>query len=74
MSKAKNKESLIFTTYFKSQTPVAQEIADEVVSRRFQGEGVEFFFKSDVTDPPQIFDTHHLENTLYQDHFLSQLV
>ena len=24
-------------------TPVAQEIADEVLFRRFQGEGVEFF-------------------------------
>ena len=25
------------------QAPVAQKIADEVVFRRFQGEGVEFF-------------------------------
>ena len=30
-------------------TPVAQKVADEVVFRRFQGEGVEFF-KSDHTD------------------------
>ena len=37
--------------------------ADEVVFRDFQGEGVEFFFKSDLTDPPQIFDAHLLENT-----------
>ena len=26
-----------------SQAPVAQKFADEVVFRRFQGEGVEFF-------------------------------
>ena len=44
------------------QAPVAQKSADEVVFRRFQGEGVEFF-KSDLTDPPQIFDAHLLENT-----------
>ena len=44
------------------QAPVAQEIADAVVFRRFRGEGVEFF-KSDLTDPPQIFDAHLLENT-----------
>ena len=37
------------------QTPVAQKIADEVVFRYFQGEGVEFFFKSDLTDPPSDF-------------------
>ena len=30
-------------------TPVAQKVADEVVFRRFQGEGVEFF-KSDLID------------------------
>ena len=33
---------------------VAQKIADEVVLRRFQGEGVEFI-KSDVTYPPSDF-------------------
>ena len=33
-----------------SDTPVAQKTADE-------------FFKSDLTDPPQIFDAHLLENT-----------
>ena len=43
--------------------PVAQKVADEVVFRRFQGEEVEFFLKSDLTDPPQIFDGHLLENT-----------
>ena len=32
-------------------TPVAQKIADEVIFRRFQGVN---FFKSDLTDPPQI--------------------
>ena len=30
--------------------PVAQKVADEVVFRRFQGEEVEFFLKSDLTD------------------------
>ena len=45
-------------------TPVVQKVADEVVFRRFQGERVEFFFKSDLTDPhPQIFDAHLLKNT-----------
>ena len=44
------------------QAPVAQKTADEVVFRHFQGEGVEFFFKSDLTDPPQISDAHLLEN------------
>ena len=43
------------------QAPVAQKIADEVVFRDFQGEGVEF--KSDLTDPHQIFDAHLLETT-----------
>ena len=28
---------------FNPHTPVAQKVADEVVFRRFQGEGVEFF-------------------------------
>jgi len=42
-------------------TPIAQNL-DEVVFRRFQGEEVEVF-KSDLTDPPQIFDAQLLENT-----------
>jgi len=62
LSKAKNKESRIFTTYFNFQAPVVQKIVDEVDFRHFQGEGVEFF-QSDLTDPPQIFDAHLLENT-----------
>ena len=33
------------------QAPVAQKVADEVVFRRFRGEGVEFFIKLDLTDP-----------------------
>ena len=32
-------------------TPVAQKVVQEVVFRRFQGEEVEFFLKSDLTDP-----------------------
>ena len=46
---------------FNPQAPVAQKSTDEVVFRHFQGEGVEFFFKSDLTDPHQIFDAHLLE-------------
>ena len=33
------------------QAPIAQKSADEVVFRGLRGEGVEFFFKSDLTDP-----------------------
>ena len=29
--------------FINPHTPVSQKIADEVVFRRFQGEGVEFF-------------------------------
>ena len=29
--------------YLDPQAPVAQKVADEVVFRRFRGEGVEFF-------------------------------
>ena len=43
------------------QEPVALKSADELVFRCFQGEGVEFFFQSDLTDPNQIFDAHLLE-------------
>ena len=45
----------LFTTHFNPQAPVEQKIADEVVFRHFPGEGVEFFFKSDLTDPPSDF-------------------
>ena len=50
-----------FSYFANPQAPVAQKIADEVIFRRFQGEGV--FFKSDLTDTPQIFDAQILENT-----------
>ena len=46
-----------------SHTTVAQKVADELVFRRFQGEGVEFF--QIETDPPQIFDAHLLKNTSF---------
>ena len=38
-------QSQIFQTKtsFNPQAPVAQKVAGEVVFRRFQGEGVEFF-------------------------------
>ena len=39
---------------------VAQKVADELVFRPFQSPS---FFKSDLTDPPQIFHAHLLENT-----------
>ena len=29
--------------WFNPHTPIAQKVADEVIFRRFQGEGVEFF-------------------------------
>ena len=40
---------------FKPQAPVAQKIADEVVFRRFQGRGVEFFFNRTSLTPPSDF-------------------
>ena len=36
---------------FPPQAPVAQKFADEVVFRRFQGEGVEFFFNRTSLTP-----------------------
>ena len=45
------------------QTPVAQKIADEVVFRRSQGEGVEFFLNRTSLTPHQIFEAHLLETT-----------
>ena len=58
----KTTEIIIFIR-LNPQAPVAQKVADEVVFRRFQGEGVEFL-KSDLTDPLlEIFDAHLLENT-----------
>ena len=33
----------IWKILFNPQAPVAQQITDQVVFRRFQGEGVEFF-------------------------------
>ena len=44
------------------QAPVAQKVANEVVFRRFQGEGVDFFVIGPHW-PPQIFDSHLLKNT-----------
>ena len=50
--------------HFNPRAPVTQKIADEVVFRRFQGEGVEFFLnRTSLTPPPQIFDSHLFENT-----------
>ena len=43
---------------FNPQAPVAQKVPDEVVFRRFGGEGVEFF-KSDL----KTFEARLLENT-----------
>ena len=43
-------------------TPVAQKVADKVVFRRFQSEGVEFFLIGSHR-PPSDFDAHLSENT-----------
>ena len=49
-------------TLFKlnSHTPVAQNVKDEVV---FNVSKAKESFFSDLTEPPQIFDAHLLENT-----------
>ena len=51
-----------FELKVNSHTPDVQKVADEVIFRRFQGEEVDFF-KSDLTDPLQIFYAHLWENT-----------
>ena len=53
---------MAFHLDFNPQAPVAQKVADEVVFRRFQGEGVDFFNRTSLT-PHQTFDAHLLENT-----------
>ena len=40
--------------FFNLQAPVTQKTTDELVFRRSEGERVEFFFKSDLTDPPPL--------------------
>ena len=48
--------------WLNPQAPVAQKVANEVffdVSEVKESS----FFKSDLTDPPQIFDAHLFENT-----------
>ena len=40
-------------SFVNPHTPVAQKVADEVVFRRFKGEGV--FLKLDPIDPPLRF-------------------
>ena len=55
---------VFFNRNFKAlnpHTPVVQKVADEVIFRCFPGE--ESSFKSDLTDSPQICETHLLENT-----------
>ena len=44
-----NQQTVICMIEINPQAPVAQKFADEVVFRRFQGEGVEFFY-SDLPD------------------------
>ena len=44
-------------------TPVAQKVVDEVVFDVSKVKKSSVFFKSDLTDPPQIFDAHLLKNT-----------
>ena len=52
------------TFHFNPQAIVAQKSTDELVFRRFQGEGLNFL-KLDLIDlpPPQIFDAHLFETT-----------
>ena len=51
-------------SYVNPQAPVAQKIADEVIFRPFQGEGVEFFLnRTSLTPLSQSFDANLLENT-----------
>ena len=42
-SSISNSDSVEVKLVFNPQAPVTQKTADEVVFRRFQGEGVEFF-------------------------------
>ena len=71
---------------FTPHAPIAQEIADKMVFRRFKVKESSFF-KSDLTDPPtQIFDRIFWKMLiwvlpalifqwfLYQDHVLSQII
>ena len=46
-----NELSFLFINYtlFNPRAPVAQKVADEVVFRRFRGEGVEFFYRTSLT-------------------------
>ena len=55
-------ESEISQNRLNPYTPVPQRVADEVVFGVFKVKESSFF-KSDLTDPPQIFDVHLLENT-----------
>ena len=55
--------SEVFKISVNPQAPVAQKIADQVVFRRFQGEGAGFFFNRRSLTPHQIFDAHLLETT-----------
>ena len=43
-----------FRNLLNPHTPVAQKVADDVVSRRFQGEGVEFFLNQTSVTPPDL--------------------
>ena len=64
VGQAKNFKLAVFSQYslINPQAPVAQKIPDEVV---FDVSNVKesSFFKPDLTDPPQNFDAHLLENT-----------
>ena len=71
-------------SYLNPHTPVAQKVADELVFRRFQGEGVNFF--KSLAPPPlkllmRIFweipikalPAFIFQWVLYEDHVLSQM-
>ena len=48
---------------FNPHTPVGQKVADELGFLTFPRWMSRVFLKSELTDPPQIFDAHLLENT-----------
>ena len=51
------------TFHINPQAIVAQKSTDELVFRRFQGEGLNFLKLDLIDPPPQIFDAHLFETT-----------
>ena len=49
--------TVLYLYLLNPHTLIAQKVANEVVFRRFQGEGIEFFLNRTLLTPP-IFDAH----------------